>query len=104
MIYKTLIVMLVIGFMSAPVFSHDIISKAKVIATDRTPTPGLGFVISDRANVPPCPSSGPVIVQSCPSGQNIVLFDSPDYDESGLFLVCTKVVPYCIPVGAKPEG
>jgi hypothetical protein len=34
----------------------------------------------------------------------LVIFDQPVYDDDGLFVICFKKVPYCIPDDLRPEG
>jgi hypothetical protein len=34
----------------------------------------------------------------------LVIFDSPVFDESGLFVICLEKVPFCLPEGLMPEG
>ena len=40
----------------------------------------------------------------CPKGTHSILYDMPVYDEDGLFVVCYKKVPFCIPDNLEPEG
>ena len=40
----------------------------------------------------------------CAKGTVSVLYDMPVYDEDGLFVVCYKKVPFCIPKNLEPEG
>lgn len=62
------------------------------------------ILIRDRSSVPECPNQGPQIIPPCEAGTELVLFDAPVLDEDGLFLICTKKVPFCIPEGLGPQG
>ncbi len=62
-------------------------------------------VIPDPANLPQCPDQGPIIIPACPPGLELVIFDSPVFDEeTGLFVICLEKVPFCLPEGLMPEG
>ena len=61
-------------------------------------------VIPDPANLPQCSDQRPIIIPACPPGLELVIFDSPVYDESGLFVICLEKVPFCLPEGLMPEG
>jgi hypothetical protein len=54
-----------------------------------------------RTPVRPAPG---VLIAPCPAGTVLVILDQPVYDPSGLFVVGSKAVPYCIPVGLEPAG
>ena len=60
-------------------------------------------VVRNPRDLPPC-QQGPLIIPPCPAGTDLVIFEAPVYDDDGLFVICTKKVPYCIPEGLQPEG
>jgi hypothetical protein len=74
-------------------------------AIDRGDLPGRdrATIVRNPRDLPPC-QQGPLIIPPCPAGTDLVIFDSPVYDDDGLFVICTKKVPYCIPEGLEPEG
>ncbi|AFY58474.1 hypothetical protein Riv7116_6118 [Rivularia sp. PCC 7116] len=51
------------------------------------------------------PSMGTVLkAKDCPEGTYLVMFKMPVYDDSGLFVVGHKLVPYCIDENTVPAG
>ena len=115
MIYKAFAAVLTIGLVSSMVVVQDnryvskpknrYIFKAQVVVPDGPPTGTRKIVIRDRSNLPECPNQGgPVFVEPCPEGYELVIFDQPVYDRDGIFVICLERVPYCIPVGLEPEG
>ena len=83
----------------APASAHDDRRPDGIPPRDRREV-----VIPDPANLPQCPEQGPIIIPACPPGLELVIFDSPVFDESGLFVICLEKVPYCLPEGLMPEG
>jgi len=60
-------------------------------------------VIRHPSNVPQC-DQGPLIIPPCGNNKVLVIFDQPVYDDDGIFVVCYKKVPFCVPAGLQPEG
>ena len=60
-------------------------------------------VVRRPATLPNC-QQGPMIIPPCPANTTLVIWDSPVYDENGIFVVCTEKVPFCVPEGLEPEG
>ena len=98
MFIKTLGVLLALAIFLLPAAAQPPLDKG---------TEGLlrrgRVVIRQPSHVPQC-QQGPLIIPPCPPGTNLVIFDSPVYDDDGLFVVCFKKVPYCIPSDLEPEG
>jgi hypothetical protein len=57
-------------------------------------------------NLPRCPGTNfdEVLIQRCASDEDLVIFDRVVLDEDGLFPVCVRTVPFCVPEGVGPEG
>ena len=64
------------------------------------------ITLGNPAEVPQCANQPPIIlpVPPCPEGRTPILFDQPVYDDQGLFVVCLKKTPFCIPDDLEPEG
>ena len=75
-----------------------------VVAFAHPPTEVRATKILDPAHLPQCQQQGPIIIPACPTGTHLVIWDAPDYDDSGLFVVCLKKEPVCIQDGLGPEG
>ena len=83
----------------APASAHDVSRPDGIPPRDRPEV-----VIPDPANLPQCSDQGPIIIPACPPGLELVIFDSPVFDDSELFVICLEKVPYCLPEGLRPEG
>ena len=62
-----------------------------------------GPVARNPSHLPQC-DQGPMIIPPCPAGTQLVIHDQPEFDEDGLFVICLKKVPYCLPDNLRPEG
>ncbi len=82
---------------------YDDLDLDQVINRGDLPDGIRATIVRNPRDVPPC-QQGPLIIPPCPLGTDLVIFDSPVYDDNGLFVICTKKVPYCVPEGLKPEG
>jgi len=72
---------------AAPMASADSLASGVTVAQPPAQRPARG-----------------VLVARCPEGTILIIFDQPVYDPSGLFVIGSKPVPYCVPEDLEPAG
>lgn len=71
----------------------------------KTPSAPLGLKMVRGTSVRKmCAEKPNKLKARCPKGTVSIVHEMPVYDEDGLFVVCYKKVPICVPEGLEPAG
>jgi hypothetical protein len=71
----------------------------------KTPSAPLGLKMVRGASVrKSCVEKPNKLKAKCPKGTVSIVHEMPVYDEDGLFVVCYKKVPFCVPEDLEPAG
>jgi hypothetical protein len=74
------------------------------VPTTSADGPATVVTVAPSPTPRPVRPAGGTLIAKCPEGTVLVVFDQPVYDESGLFVIGTKPVPYCVPEDLEPAG